>query len=68
MIQGFGIVSQDDGSHAYLSTSWVVVCGVYMFFFVDKLLKLIMTFRKVCHCTLCHTSKNFIYLRNYYTI
>lgn len=45
LFQAFGIV--DDPSHAYLNTSLFAIAGIYMFFFTDKLLKLIMEFKKV---------------------
>ena len=43
-VQAFGIV---DESHAYLNTSLFAIGGIYMFFFTDKLLKLIMELKKV---------------------
>uniref|UniRef100_A0A914WT53 Zinc transporter ZIP14 n=1 Tax=Plectus sambesii TaxID=2011161 RepID=A0A914WT53_9BILA len=45
--QGFGLVSTEPGAnHDYIFKSWVAIAGIYLFFFADKLLKIVLEMRK----------------------
>jgi zinc transporter 14 len=47
--QAFGLVNEFDpnANHAYLYKAFAAVVGIYLFFFADKAIKMILEIRKV---------------------
>lgn len=40
---------ESDPYHSYLTKCWTAILGVYLFFIVDKLLKIVIEYKKVCY-------------------